>query len=136
METVKHKQRFFSLTSTRGINDADGAGARIRRGGELLDELGRLIREYGLVVDLPAGHLLYRVRIPRVREQFTSAKALGAPPPRAASQSRMSLAGIPMFYAGDEPETALAETYDPRRTKRRGRTTGTFKTRETCRIVV
>ena len=135
VETVKHKQRFFFLTSTRGIDDDDGAGARIRRGGELLDELGRLIREYQLVVDLPARHLLYRVRIHRVRQHFASAKALGAPPPRLASQSRMSPAGIPMFYAADEAQTALAETYDPRRTKRRGQTTATFRTREACRIV-
>jgi hypothetical protein len=135
VETVKHKQRFFFLIPAGGIDHADGAGARIRRGGELLEELGRLIRDYGLIVDLPAGRLLYRVRIHRVRDRFTTAKDLGAPPPRAASQSRMSPAGIPMFYAADEPETALAETYDPSRTRRRGETTATFRTRSTCCIV-
>jgi len=70
-----------------------------------------------------------------VRARYSTAKDLGAPPPEAAAQSRMSPAGIPMFYAADDAETALAETVDPPRTRVKAATIGTFETTDDCRIV-
>lgn len=132
-ETVKHRQRFFFVLQEEDP-DPD-PGWPIPRGARLLEKLGSLINEHGLVSDLAAGSTLYRARIHRVRDRPASAKDLGAPPPTLASQSRMSPAGIPMLYAADDPQTALDETIDPLRTRAKAATIGVFRTTETCRIV-
>lgn len=134
VETVKHRQRFFFVL-TRNDRSGDGAGVPVPRGRELLSELDRLIPEYGLLRELPAGTSLYRVRLHSVRKRYKTAKDLGAPPPGSASQSRMSPAGIPMLYTAEEIETAIAETVGTRRSLRKGLTVATFNPTETLRIV-
>lgn len=134
VETVKHQQRFFFVLA-RNDRSGDGAGVAVPRGRELLSELDRLIREYGLLRELAAGTPLYRVRLHPLRKRYETAKDLGAPPPASASQSRMSPAGIPMLYTAEEIETAIAETVGARRSRRKGLTIATFKPTETLRIV-
>ncbi len=134
VETVKHRQRFFFVL-TPNDRSADGAGAPIPRGGELLNELDRLVCEYGLLRDLPAGTPLYRVRLHPLRKRYATAKDLGAPPPNAASQSRMSPAGIPMLYTADTIDTAIGETVGTRISRRKGLTIATFAPTENLRIV-
>jgi hypothetical protein len=91
-------------------DEEDEPGYPLRLGGAMLRELGELINRFGLVVDLPEGETLHWVRPHRLDEDPTSAKCLGTPPPRKASQSRMSPAGIPMFYGATDLDTAYAET--------------------------
>jgi hypothetical protein len=134
VETVKHRQRFFFVLA-RNDRSGDGAGVAVPRGRELLSELDRLIREYGLLRELSAETPLYRVRLHRLRKRYETAKDLGAPPPGSASQSRMSPAGIPMLYTAEEIETAIAETVGTRDSRRKGLTIATFKPTETLRIV-
>lgn len=134
VETVKHRQRFFFVLA-RNDRSGDGAGVAVPRGRELLSELDRLIREYGLLRELSAGTPLYRVRLHPLRKRYETAKDLGAPPPDSASQSRMSPAGIPMLYTAEEIETAISETVEARRSPRKGLTVATFKPAETLRIV-
>ncbi|MGO9762541.1 MAG: HEPN-associated N-terminal domain-containing protein [Solirubrobacteraceae bacterium] len=133
-ETVKHYQRFVFFLPKEEMLD-DEPGAEVPRGGKMLEELSRLIRHYQLVKDLPGGTSLYRCRLHGVRKKYSEAKDLGAPPAEEASQSRMSPAGIPMLYAADEPETALAETIDPKRTRTKGATIATFQLTAECRII-
>lgn len=108
VRTVKHRKRyFFSL----GANDrsADGAGAPIPRGLELLHGIGQMIQEYGLLNEVEAEHPWYRARIHPPECQLTEAREFGAPPEDKAQQSRMSPEGVPMLYVSDLPEGALAE---------------------------
>jgi hypothetical protein len=134
VETVKHRRRFFFVLAPND-RSGDGAGVPVPRGPELLGELDRLIREHGLLRDLVTEETLYRVRVHPVRKHYVTARDLGSPPPNAASQSRMSPAGIPMLYTATEPETAIAETLESRRTRRKGMTVATFRPTETMRIV-
>jgi hypothetical protein len=134
VETVKHRRRFFFVLSPND-RSGDGAGVPVPRGSELLGELDRLICEHGLLRDLPPEELLYRVRVHPVRKRYETAEALGSPPPDAASQSRMSPAGIPMLYTAADVETAIAETLGSRRTRRKGMTVATFRPTEAMRIV-
>ncbi len=132
-ETVKHRQRFFFLLAEDEHDD--GPGSVVRYGREMLDQLGELIRKYGLIRTIPEGTLIYRCRTHKSDEKPTTAKELGPPPPTTALQSRMSPAGIPMFYAADEPKTTLAETIDEERSDEDAATIATFKLRQNCRVV-
>lgn len=134
VEVVKHRQRFFFILEAPE-HVAGDPGRRILGGGELLEVLAGLIREYDLVRSVEVDEDFYRVRIHPARKRYSSAKDLGAPPAAGASQSRMSPAGIPMFYAADDLDTALAETLDAGRTRRKGVTLATFRLRRSCRIV-
>lgn len=134
VETVKHRQRFFFVLAPND-RSADGAGIPIPRGRELLNELDRLVCEYGLLQDLPAGTHLYRVRLHPLRRRYTTAESLGSPPPTVASQSRMSPAGIPMLYTAGTVDTAIAETVGTRNSRRKGLTIATFAPTESLRIV-
>ena len=109
-ETVKHQARFLFVL-LEDPDEEDEPGYPLRLGGAMLRELGELIDRFGLVVDLPEGETLHRVRPHRLDDDPTSAKSLGTPPPRKASQSRMSPAG-----------TMAPPTSTPRTPKRSPRT--------------
>jgi len=136
VDTVKHKTRFlFALTGER-----DGemfGGDRVTFGVKVLEQLGALINEFNLVADLAADDELVRVRLHPADDipNVGTAKELGAPPDRFASQSRMSPAGVPMLYAADDLETALAETLGPAGVAGQVATAGIFRPRRGCRIV-
>jgi hypothetical protein len=86
---------------------------------DMLDALGRVIRECGLVRVLPAGTRLIRVRQHSADDAPTSLAELGPPPlDRAIISNRMSPAGISMLYAAEDEATAISETIT-----RRGRNT-------------
>lgn len=111
-ETVKHRVRFLFVLldgSAEGAGD-DEPGWPVRLGSAMLAELGRLISRYGLTVDLPQGTELHRVRVHSTQQRPTAARTLGTPPAEYARQSRMSPAGIAMFYGATDTGTACAET--------------------------
>src|SRR5206468_10715826 len=80
---------------------------------------------FGLVRALPAGREIFRGRQEATATDQTC-RALGSPPAERASQSRMSPAGIPMFYGAFSPRVAHAETYSAK--KGRFLTIGRFVT--------
>jgi hypothetical protein len=99
-ETIKHRSRFFFL---RDRGDGDLLSAN-----RTLNMIARLCSSFGLILDLPEGSTLYRAR---ASKRPLTVRELGPPPKELAVQSnRMSPAGIVMFYASDNPETALRET--------------------------
>lgn len=108
-ETVKHDARFLFILLEEP-DEEDEPGYRLQLGGAMLRELGHLINRFGLVIDLPEGETLHRVRPHKPDEDPTTARSLGTPPPEKASQSRMSPAGIPLFYSATDLPTAYAET--------------------------
>ncbi|MHC2275357.1 hypothetical protein ACVME8_001968 [Bradyrhizobium diazoefficiens] len=107
-ETVKHKRRyFFERPVSTGLSERLSAV-------ELLSSVATSAYYYGLIRTLPAGQRLYRCRMRSdVAQCFLKPSELGAPPADIASQSRMSPAGIPMFYGAERVSTAVLETVDP-----------------------
>lgn len=105
-ETVKHRRRYFFLDEPGGRRTND---ERISPG-ELLAAVARGCETYGLLRTLPSGQRFFRCRSRSLGERFTKPKDLGPPPARRASQSRMSPAGITMFYGAMQKSTARAET--------------------------
>jgi hypothetical protein len=113
-ETVKHSRRYFFSEPLTGhdLRDEEVLPS------ELLKKVANGCAEYGLFHVLEPGQRFYRCR-PRQNQKtrFTLPRDLGPPPPRVASQSRMSPAGISMFYGARSRATAKAETlgaYDDR----------------------
>jgi hypothetical protein len=106
-ETVMHKRRYFF---ERPIdNDRSERLSAV----ELLSDVARAANHYGLVKSFPAGQRLYRCRMrSHIAQRFANPSELGAPPAGVASQSRMSPAGVPMFYGAERLSTAVMETVD------------------------
>lgn len=81
--------------------------------GEVLREIGELVRQANLVRILEPGHAFWRVRVHDVWENCTQDSELSAPPTEKATRSnRMSPAGISMFYGAEDLGTACDETID------------------------
>jgi hypothetical protein len=115
-DQVKYRTRFLFLLEG---DDEHGHPDEIPPA-RMLDALEKLFHEYKLFSVLSLGGDLVRVRVVREGELPSTAAELGtAPRERATSPNRMSPAGIPMFYAAFDEETAALETYEPRRGRRR-----------------
>jgi hypothetical protein len=133
-ETVKHRQRFFFAKSEEiEPTEKREPGPPLLHGGAMLEQLGSLIREFGLVAQKDAGLVLFRARDHDAGASLQTAGDLGAPEHSKASQSRMSPAGIPMFYAAESPETALSEIAGL--SDATESSVGVWRTTEACRIV-
>ncbi|MBV8751822.1 MAG: RES domain-containing protein [Hyphomicrobiales bacterium] len=106
VDTIKHERRYFFMNH-RGESSNREEMPVI----DLLESIVDGCIEYGLVSRAPPGLRLYRCR-PRRQTQvkYTLPRELGPPPRNRASQSRMSPAGIPMFYGAEDGPTAVAET--------------------------
>lgn len=103
---------------------------------EVLDDLADLVREAGLVREVPAGERFFRARQHYPHDQPRTASELG-PPPKAGQANRMSPAGIVMFYGASEVDTALREVSDAQGVER-GKTrltVGAFVTTQTFKVV-
>lgn len=106
-EQIKHEVRylFFRVRKTEQF-DIEGRELPF----EILYVLGKFVKELGLIKTLPAGTDIYRTRVHRKADKFTSIAQLGPPNPKDAKYSnRMSPAGIPMFYGSQNRKTAIAE---------------------------
>jgi hypothetical protein len=107
---VKHSTRYLFLR----VADPE---ERKRRGDELppaqiLDHIAEAINEFdrGLVKDLDVGRIIYRARRQGAGALYDSVEDLGPPTVEQATMStRMSAAGIPVFYGALDPDTAIKE---------------------------
>lgn len=73
--------------------------------------LGRL-SEASLQTVIPAGTTIYRARMhDELDRKYAAVDHVMPPPPSMARAGRMNPAGIPLFYAAREIETALGEVY-------------------------
>lgn len=107
-EQVKHRTRYVFFRLQRednqfGIDDTVAPAL-------MLDKLSQVISSLNLVDTIVPDQLLCRVRGHDAHTHYCTAKDLGPPPPEKAIASRMSPAGIPMFYGAYDEKTALAET--------------------------
>jgi hypothetical protein len=102
---VKHHQRFFF--------HSDDTGPPSESLVDILDYIGKVAIEARMVRTLDAGSILYRARqhSEDLTITTTSIAELATPPANlAVASNRMSPAGIPIFYAARDPETAFLET--------------------------
>jgi len=77
---------------------------------EMLDELGKVIHECGLIRSLAAGTKVFRARGHKTGTTYTLPKDLGPPPVELAKTAgRMNAPGIVVFYGAYEKDTAIAE---------------------------
>lgn len=103
VNVVKHERRFyFDQSATEGEESISP--------GELLAEVASKCKQARMLRKLPSGTTFYRCRARKKGEHFNEPGELGPPPKEYASQSRMSPAGIPMFYGAIDEATARAET--------------------------
>lgn len=103
---------------------------------DILETLGRVVGDLGLIDMVPAGEKIYRVRIVNQDEVKTQAKDLGPPPAeRANMPNRMSPVGIPMFYGAFDLNTAIREIYEPDNAKGKKVASGEFTALRDLRVV-
>lgn len=126
---IKHETRFHFARPSPDESDNPNDLPPSR----MLSELGRRLRP--LLQTLPAGTLVYRVRIRKRGETWKpSAASLGAPPPDKTSAGRMNPAGIPYLYTSFDPATARKELRLPDRTSKTV-FTGQFKLAQPLQVI-
>lgn len=108
VQIVKHERRyFFSDHSVEGEEPDDPD--KMTPGG-MLTAIGEVVGEASLVRDLDPGETLFRARTHGRQEALDGAANLGAPPADCVlSSSRMSPAGVSMFYGAFDLATAKEE---------------------------
>lgn len=100
---VKHSRRYLFLRAASPQHSDLFGPANI------IDEVLKAIINCDLIRHLPAGSRLCRARSHSVGEFPSTAIELGSPSYRKTRANRMSPAGISMFYASEDEETALEE---------------------------
>jgi hypothetical protein len=133
-EQIKHKTRFvFYRTKSDPVSMEE---LRHTEPFDILDTLGKLARHFRAFSTLKAGSAIVRARQHESGKAYTTAAELGPPPKENASQSRMSPAGIPMFYGAEHPATALLETFDKGAKKNKSAVTlATFRNTRPLRLL-
>ena len=102
---VMYQRRFFFLDI-----DPNPYEPEVYDLGRILRDIFDFANETGLFKELAADTHLYRARWERPNERLETPLELGPPPEEKATQAnRMSAAGIVMFYACDDSDTALLE---------------------------
>lgn len=105
-KVVMHQRRYFFLDDRGDPHEPD-----VYSPAEVLQTIFDYAHQLGLFRQLPCGSRLVRARFQGNESRYNTAEELGPPPLEQATQpNRMSPAGIPMFYACDDEETALMET--------------------------
>jgi len=128
-KTVKRHRRYFFADHGGDSKDPDYIAPSA-----LLEAIGDALRSSGLVRALP-NEPVYRVRTHDSREHPRTAAELGAPPAALIDKSsRMSSAGVPLFYGTLDPATATTEALDANPDAEAG-TIGTFRVRHPARVV-
>lgn len=133
VKAVKYERRYLFLKPRpkKGVALADGVPPD-----EMLDRIGKVINEVGLVREMKAGTQWFRARQHDPAKAYTSAADLGTVPRKyARTSNRMSPAGIPMFYGADDEATAIAETYTPTQGVPTTVTVARFETAREMRVV-
>ena len=130
-EIVTHKSRFNFLNAPNPYAD------EFPRPGQVLDEIGKLVKQRGLVTCLAKGERVYRARKRGLTDTWNpdDPVQLGAPPRDKASAGRMNAAGIPHLYVAFEEETALRETVSARAEPAVHVAVGTFETAQPLTVL-
>ena len=110
---VKHRARYYFLTDPAAQPSGDDwsdEGLSVR---DTPSYLGEAVRALGRIREIGTDVELFRARLSGTGEKYEKARELGTVPEKLASAAnRMSPAGIAMFYAAADEDTAIAEVYD------------------------
>jgi hypothetical protein len=109
-DQILHKTRFVFWAGKEPTEDDEVFGEISVA--KVLERIGELLVTFDLITTLPAGTATYRAQGHARREDSHGwgAARLGTNlPNNATGSTRMSPAGIPLFYGADDVETALAE---------------------------
>jgi len=121
-EQVKHRTRFvFYRLNTRRDWEHHSEPYTI------LESLSQIVTTLGLIATLPVASRIIRARQHSSSKVYNRAGQLGTAPKEFASQSRMSPAGIPMFYGALDEMTTFKEVFQMD-TAKDTVTFGSFKT--------
>ena len=101
---IKHDTRYLFFRRSEGDEPEYVEPA------DMLAEIGDLVRRFKLILDLPPGTRFVRARCTKEDVRFGTPADVGPPPSNLSSASRMSAAGITMFYDAGDASTAIAET--------------------------
>lgn len=111
-ELVKHSRRY--TFSTYGESLDPELAELMWSPNNVLRNIGKLVQDMGLLVQIKPGTSFWRVRLHDAEKQLDIPKDYTSPPSQHARYSnRMSPAGVPMFYGTDDFETAVLETTNP-----------------------
>jgi RES domain-containing protein len=106
--TVKHQTRYFFSESAE-LEERFGSDNELIPVPTMLANIAEILQSAGVNIRLSANSPLFRVRPHKPEVDCASAVELGPPPEDIASNSRMSAAGVSVFYGAFELETAIAE---------------------------
>ncbi|MFS3038411.1 HEPN-associated N-terminal domain-containing protein [Bacteroides nordii] len=104
---VKHEQRFTFFKREEFTKDSFSEDNGLM---DILSELGEKITKHKLYKTLNKDEILYRCRFIGEGEVVDTFEKITSPPDNIAKQSRMSPAGISMFYGAFDKETAILES--------------------------
>ena len=104
---VKHEQRFTFFKRKEFTKDGFSEDNGLM---DILSELGEKITKYKLYKTLNKDDVLYRCRFIGEGEVVDAFEKITSPPDNIAKQSRMSPAGISMFYGAFDKDTAILES--------------------------
>ncbi|UUV32356.1 RES domain-containing protein [Amycolatopsis roodepoortensis] len=108
LDKVKYRSRFVFLSA--GEEPSDRPDEYTTE--QFLQKIDTVLRDHGCLASVPAGRTFWRGRLAGDLTEagtWNSAAHLGPPPRDRAANSRMSPAGITMFYGSNDIETAIAE---------------------------
>lgn len=116
-EQIMHRTRFVFWATKVDTDQYKGAGDMTVAG--ILQDIGALLVTFDLITTLPRGTLIRRARghtQPTDSQDWRAANLGTNLPNHSTNSTRMSPAGIPLFYGADDTDTALAEVApaDPR----------------------
>ncbi len=104
---VKYEQRFTFFKRPEFIRKSPSGDNGLF---DILTELGAKITSLGLIKEIKANSILYRCRFIDDTEIVDSFEKITSAPNDKAKQSRMSPAGVSMFYGNFDESTAIAES--------------------------
>lgn len=108
---VKHVTRYTFFRAR--VDHWTSGDSAVEQPYEVMDHIGRVIRNLEAFRVIPRGTVLYRARRHPSNELVQDASAIGPAPKERAKQNRMSAAGISAFYGGFEIGTVVAEVRTP-----------------------
>lgn len=132
-EQIKHKARFVFYRTKASPASMEELGHA--EPFEILETIGRLARDFRTFYTLKANTGIVRARQHEPAANYTKAADLGTPRKEFASQSRMSPAGIAMFYGADSENTAFSETFNRDAKKKSVMTFGVFRNTRDLRLL-
>ncbi|MEG1615929.1 MAG: HEPN-associated N-terminal domain-containing protein [Bacteroidales bacterium] len=129
---VKHEQRFTFFKRPEFTGEKMSGDNNLM---DILTELGVKITENNLCKELDIDTELYRCRFIDTGEVVDTFDKISSPPDNKAKQSRMSPAGISMFYGAFDRNTAVLESSPDGITTSGAHVVGKFKTKAKLKVL-